>query len=242
MPRLINRQNKVHCLFEQSGTFRDAFRSLGFQSWDYDILDDFGKTDCRIDLLDAISRAYHGRPSLFDRFCQGDLLMAFFPCTYFNQNNRLMLTLSNSHYASLPLTTRFRKIIARSRKIQLYYERLNQLACLAHTRNLKLVVENPCTGSLIHSTFYKPPLVIDSNRAEMGDYFRKPTMYFFVNCEPASTIVNGGYKCAPFKKRIETSARGISRSLISSEYALNWIRAYVLGIPPKKIQLTLDMF
>lgn len=27
----------VHCLFEQSGTFKNAFRQLGIPAWDYDI-------------------------------------------------------------------------------------------------------------------------------------------------------------------------------------------------------------
>lgn len=28
---------KVHCLFEQSGTFKNEFRKLGIEAYDYDI-------------------------------------------------------------------------------------------------------------------------------------------------------------------------------------------------------------
>ena len=45
---------KVHCLFEQSGTFRDEFRKLGYESYDYDIDNQFGKTDYQIDLFQEI--------------------------------------------------------------------------------------------------------------------------------------------------------------------------------------------
>lgn len=29
---------KVHCLFEQSGTFKNEFKKLGYEAFDYDIL------------------------------------------------------------------------------------------------------------------------------------------------------------------------------------------------------------
>lgn len=51
---------KFHCLFEQSGTFKDEFRKLGYESFDYDILNDFGKTDYQIDLYNEIEKAYRG--------------------------------------------------------------------------------------------------------------------------------------------------------------------------------------
>ena len=41
----------AHCLFEQSGTFKNEFKKLGFKAFDYDILNDFGETDFKIDLF-----------------------------------------------------------------------------------------------------------------------------------------------------------------------------------------------
>lgn len=32
------KENIVHCLFEQSGTFKKEFLKLGFKAYDYDIL------------------------------------------------------------------------------------------------------------------------------------------------------------------------------------------------------------
>lgn len=45
---------KVHCLFEQSGTFKNEFKKLGIEAEDYDILNDFGETDHVIDLFAEI--------------------------------------------------------------------------------------------------------------------------------------------------------------------------------------------
>lgn len=44
----------VHCLFEQSGTFKNEFRKLGITAYDYDILNDYGQTDFQIDLFSEI--------------------------------------------------------------------------------------------------------------------------------------------------------------------------------------------
>lgn len=44
----------VHCLFEQSGTFKNEFRKLGYEAYDYDIQNEFGQTDYVVDLFQAI--------------------------------------------------------------------------------------------------------------------------------------------------------------------------------------------
>lgn len=49
-----------HCLFEQSGTFKNEFKKLGYEAYDYDILDDFGETDFKVDLFNEIEKAYSG--------------------------------------------------------------------------------------------------------------------------------------------------------------------------------------
>lgn len=57
---------KVHCFFEQSGTFKREFIKLGIPAEDYDIQNNFGETDHVTDLFKAIEDAYEGRESLFD--------------------------------------------------------------------------------------------------------------------------------------------------------------------------------
>lgn len=45
---------KVHCLFEQSGTFKNEFRKLEINAYDYDIQNEFNQTDYVIDLFKEI--------------------------------------------------------------------------------------------------------------------------------------------------------------------------------------------
>lgn len=51
---------KVHCFFEQSGTFKNEFRKLGYEAFDYDIQNNFGETDNVVDLFAEIENAYGG--------------------------------------------------------------------------------------------------------------------------------------------------------------------------------------
>ena len=51
---------KVHCFFEQSGTFKNEFIKLGIPAEDYDIQNNFGETDHVMDLFAEIENAYGG--------------------------------------------------------------------------------------------------------------------------------------------------------------------------------------
>lgn len=50
----------AHLLFEQSGTFKKAFKKNGIEAFDYDIQNEFEQTDFQIDLFEEIQKAYEG--------------------------------------------------------------------------------------------------------------------------------------------------------------------------------------
>ena len=83
------RIKKVFCLFEQSGTFKNAFREYGIKAEDYDILNDFNETEHQVDIFAEIDKAYEGKSSIFDEMNPEDLCMAFFPCTRFESQIHL---------------------------------------------------------------------------------------------------------------------------------------------------------
>lgn len=78
-------KGKVHCFFEQSGTFKHEFIKLGIPAEDYDIQNNFGETDHIIDLFGEIDEAYDGNQSIIDTITDNDLIIAFYPCIYFCQ-------------------------------------------------------------------------------------------------------------------------------------------------------------
>ena len=68
---------KVHCFFEQSGTFKNEFIKLGIPAEDYDIQNNFGQTDHVIDLFGEIEKAYDGKVSIFDKITPPNSLLLF---------------------------------------------------------------------------------------------------------------------------------------------------------------------
>ena len=76
----MNIKGKVHCFFEQSGTFKREFIKLGIPAEDYDIQNNFGETDHVTDLFCTIDDAYDGNPSIIDTVTEDDLIIAFYPC------------------------------------------------------------------------------------------------------------------------------------------------------------------
>jgi hypothetical protein len=64
-------EGKVHCFFEQSGTFKNEFKKLGYDAYDYDIQNNFGETDYVIDLFKEIENAYNCKPSIYDKIGGG---------------------------------------------------------------------------------------------------------------------------------------------------------------------------
>ena len=67
-------KGKVHCFFEQSGTFKNEFIKLGIPAEDYDIQDNFGQTEHKVDLFKAIDDAFEEKESLFDTIVGGKTL------------------------------------------------------------------------------------------------------------------------------------------------------------------------
>lgn len=57
---LVDKKSTIHLFFEQSGTFKNEFKKLGYKALDYDILNDFGETNKVIDLFNQIELSFNG--------------------------------------------------------------------------------------------------------------------------------------------------------------------------------------
>ena len=117
----------VHCLFEQSGTFKNEFKKLGYEAYDYDIQNNFGETDQVIDLFQQIDDAYDGKPSIFDSIKRDDLIMAFYPCIYFCATSQFSFYMSCRNYRYLTDVQKIDAILERSAKRSEFYDRLLRL-------------------------------------------------------------------------------------------------------------------
>lgn len=238
-------KGKVHCLFEQSGTFKNEFKKLGYEAYDYDIQNNFGETDYQIDIFSEIEKAYGGQESIFDKMTKDDLILAFFPCIYFTGSvNPCYFMLENQNYKNLTLDEKLKKILERAKDRSYFYELIIKLVGTCLLRNIRLVIENPySTLHYLHNNFFKHPSIIDKNRMLRGDYFVKPTGYWFFNCEPTFGM---SYQNDKKKKSVwgckSAPKAGLcseERSLISPDYARNFICDFILGKEQEHTQLKL---
>lgn len=236
---------KVHCFFEQSGTFKNEFIMLGIPAEDYDIQDNFGQTDHVIDLFENIQKAYEGGASVFDNIKQDDLILAFFPCIYFCSMSQIAFNLGYINYRSLSDAEKVDQIIERSKLRQQFYEILLMFCAVCMRKKLRMVFENPWSEqTFLKANFLKAPDIVDMDRSRRGDFRIKPTAYWFFNCE-----AEHGFTYQPYEGKILThqemkpsGKRGIcseERSLISPDYARNFICDFILGKKQEIGQLSL---
>lgn len=236
-------KGQVHCFFEQSGTFKNEFKKLGIPAQDYDIQNNFNETDNVIDLFAEIEKEYKEEPSIFDNITSDDLIIAFFPCIYFTgSSNPLLFNGTGWHK---PILEVIPLIIDRSQKREHFYELLLKLCHIVYKRNLRLIFENPYSSlCYLKNNFIAEPKVYDKNRMLRGDYFVKPTGYWFINCENTFGFTQQYDKKQKIVRSFP-SGKGDGlcseeRSMISSDYARNFICDFILG---KKQEIgQLDMF
>ena len=221
-------------MFEQSGTFKNEFRKLGIEAYDYDILNNFGQTDHQIDLFQEVRNAIRNRKSIFDNITKDDVTIAFFPCTMFQENNMLWFRGTAYQAKDYTLSQKMDVCIDRHQKLNEYYTVLCQLARLYADRGLKLIIENPATSPHYLSMYWIPSTFTDPDRRVNGDYYKKPTQFWFINMEPKNNVLFEPIEYVE-TKRVEhvTKAksgmnRTVERSMIHPQYANRFIRQYIL--------------
>lgn len=238
-------KGKVHCFFEQSGTFKREFIKLGIPAEDYDIQDNFGETDHRIDLFAEIENAYGGGASIFDSITCDDLVMAFFPCIYFCAWSQMDLYWDTVNLRRLPYDKQTELIIKRSQDREVFWRLAVKMLTVAKVRGIRLIMENPWSEqTYLKANFILAPSLIDRNRMVRGDYFMKPTAYWFVNATPTHGFSeqNDKVKKTQMKTRGSKQAGVCSedRSMISPDYARNFICDFILG--KEQVGTQLSMF
>ena len=232
----------VHCLFEQSGTFKNEFKKLGYEAYDYDIQNAFGQTDYVVDLFSEIAGAYDGKKSIFDRIAQNDLILAFFPCVRFE--NQIMLSFRGQKHGmeSWSIRQKMEHDMKLLSEVKHMYDLVNKMFIVCMDKGLKLVMENPYSEEhFLRRYWCFQPSIIDKDRRINGDYFKKPTQYWFLNIEPKNNLVFEPLEHFDFDSsdriRLMTKedadkigAKTIkqARSMIHPQYANRFIRQYLI--------------
>ena len=175
----------------------------------------------------------------------GDLIIAFFPCIYFSCLSQMGIYWGCTNYRKLSYKERTDEILKRVANREYFFGLAAKMLCVAQERGIRLIMENPWSQqTYLKANFILPPTMIDNNRRLRGDYFTKPTAYWFINCEPTYGFTE---QCDKKSIRIldcrsgkEAGICSEERSMISPDYARNFICDFILG--KEQIGTQLSMF
>lgn len=214
---------KVTCLFEQSGTFKHAFERAGHIAIDVDICNKFNETDVITNVFDRLIG--HNETSADIHFIvdliHSDLIIAFFPCTWFSNFNTLIWSRKwkNFKYDMFKTEQDITDYInARRAKYDRAVKCLFKLIEMCKGYEIPLIIENPVSTEIVK--LLGEPSYTDNNRSLHGDNFKKPTAYYCYDChiEPLDIIPQ------ETNKNVLTENKGINRSLINPVYADNFVK------------------
>ncbi len=121
------------------------------------------------------------------------------------------------------------------------YNLVNQLFLICIRKGLRIIFENPYSEEhFLRRYWCLSPKIIDTDRTARGDYFNKPTQYWFMNCDPSNNCIfevvpNNfiGVKDAIKKASLkdwdgEMNSCKTIRSMIHPDYANRFIREFIL--------------
>lgn len=160
--------------------------------------------------------------------------MAFFPCTRFEARVPLLFRGEATQQKNWSDIQKLEYSISLQKELTELYILLSKLVIVCIKRGLKLVIENPYTQPHYLTTYWcMKPTIIDKDRTENGDYYKKPTQYWFINCEPKNNLVFEPIEYVETKiianvKGTENTSRKTERSLMHPQYASRFIKKYLI--------------
>lgn len=177
---------------------------------------------------------YEGRASIFDKINDDDIVLAFFPCTRFESRIPLWFRGETQQQKNWTEMQKLEYAMDLHQELHEFYLLISKLVIIAKRRGLKMIIENPYTQPHYLTTYWcVKPTIIDRDRMQNGDYYKKPTQYWFINVKPKQNLI-----LEPIDY-VETQAisrvkkkDGISvktqRSMIHPQYVSRFIRQYVI--------------
>lgn len=205
-------------------------KNFGYEAIDYDIQNEFNKTDVVIDLFKEIENAYNKEKSIFDNITEEDTILAFFPCVRFEDQVQMHFRGTAFQQKKWTDEQKLEYDLKLHKELDLMYETITKLAIVCIRKNIPLIIENPHSTTHYLTKYWAiPSKIIDKNRTLRGDYYEKPTQYCFINCEPKNNMILEAYFWNK-KKIINDVKSKTERSLISKEYANRFIREFIVDV------------
>ena len=171
-----------------------------------------------------------------------DLLFAFFPCVRFENQIMLHFRGQANQMKNWSLKKKMEYDINLLDEVNEMYKLVNYLCLICIRKNLRLIIENPFSEEhFLRRYWCLSPSIIDRDRRENGDYYAKPTQYWFLNCKPSSNFLFEPitYNAIEVKDAIRmmkkqdfektgAKTKKVARSMIHPDYARRFILSYII--------------
>ncbi len=172
---------------------------------------------------------------------QDDLIMAFFPCIRFE--NQINISLRGQAHGMENWTDKQKveNCMRIQNEVNEFYQLVSKLFLLCEEKGLRMILENPYSKEHYLQRYWCiQPSIIDMDRTERGDYFVKPTQFWFFNCAPEQNVIFevisinalGVGEDRLSKAHCNKIGKDVSiktaRSMIHPHYANRFIREFIL--------------
>ena len=240
-------QLNFHCLFEQSGTFKNVFNEFGHNAWDYDILNDYGETDFKKEMIKEIPTHYNTKDNsgveqtIFTNMQSNkDFIFAFFPCTYFTEQQEINFRVQMGGIKkeiqendNKFLQKHIDWVLKATKERAYFFELWIKFCFICEQLGKPTIIENPAnTSKRSYLQLYSPyrPSFYEKDRSVFGDDFVKPTNFFAINFEMKEEFMMFYDKNYNTRKIRDTPSKAIStggRSEITPRYARNFYKRFI---------------
>lgn len=216
---------KVNLLFEQSGTFKHVLREMENDAKDIDISNAYNETDNLIDIFVILDKYISGDSSVtkFEIF-DCDLIIAFFPCTYFSQYNDLMLSGKWYNYNFMANNEKSMYMFNRKCMQILYTYRLKALIEICRDKKIPLIIENPVSPYMTNFIKSNNINYVKHIRNKYGDNMYKPTYYLLFNGAYIENLDLINTPVTRVVEKIRDKNGNANRSLMSKNYVRNFCK------------------
>lgn len=175
------------------------------------------------------------------------MVIAFFPCIYFCAFSQMAFSFTMYNYRKKTMKEKTDLILERSANREHFFRLMVKMFSVALDKGIRMIVENPWSQqTFLKGNFVMPPSLIDNDRTLRGDYFKKPTAYWFLNCEHTfGKSIQKDKERKTIMKAKKSPQAGIcseERSMISPDYARNFICDFILGKKQEHTERTLFDF
>lgn len=215
----------INLLFEQSGTFKNVLREIGHNAKDIDISNAYNETNILIDIFDILDRYISGDKNVVkSEIFNADLIIAFFPCTYFSQYNDLILSGKWHNYKFMTNNEKAMYMFNRESMQTLYTKRLNALIEICSDKKIPLIIENPVSPYMTNFIKNNNIDYVKHIRNKYGDNMYKPTYYLLFKGACIETLDLIETPITRVVEKVRDKNGNAARSLMSKDYVRNFCK------------------